>query len=609
MNEAAKGDQKRVDKRSRASAACENCRSRRTKCIVPENATSCNYCRENNLTCAFRHDDERKRPISRAYVSSLIDRIDLLERTLRDFGHDVPPAFTYPPRHSDHDAVGKPFQRDDRDFPRRIANTEDMGSKKQEAVTESLPSHETEDFDEITPAIYLGDAGSPSNVLQQFPPDVRSYVRKSFDTYYNVLGHLDIDRLLEMPAENPNERSELLALCIFAMGFKFADHDHPVLQYDAILQEKKTALHEEAKAMFERNCGIYKNLTMVRAAIMISDLEVAAGKLDSGWRYSKLAYSRECFWMVFRNRPIGFDSARIIDVHLAEQLALLGKSNRPLNDQQGKGNFIERWQELLSLATEIMHSLYSGKSETPSFHLITKLDRRLHTWYTGLPDAFRLFTNETKTHAPKYFFMHKQYHAALILLHWQSASYNFGNLDGTGQFANNAAHCQLSRKTCTKNAVRVMKILKSQQEHTGSRVPHFTTLQYAAVSAIALVAGVEFAFDTREQSSLLEDLRCVTDVLAEISQTYEPAKNMSNTLAAMIAESDVNLKRLIASDSCFQTNLLLSSPPKPGDSSILDDPLNNPIGHQIGDDFLTALDQMGTDTTLGPYSSYIQATE
>ena len=46
---------------------------------------------------SIQNDDERRRPISRAYMSTLTDRVSLLESMLKERGEDPPPV-VYPPK-------------------------------------------------------------------------------------------------------------------------------------------------------------------------------------------------------------------------------------------------------------------------------------------------------------------------------------------------------------------------------------------------------------------------------------------------------------------------------------------------------------------------------
>ncbi|KAI1821129.1 fungal-specific transcription factor domain-containing protein [Xylaria intraflava] len=82
--------------RHRASIACFSCRDRRIRCVVPKGASACTQCKRSGTRCVIKMDDERRRPISKAYVSSLSTRISLLESMLREHGVVIPPA-AHPP--------------------------------------------------------------------------------------------------------------------------------------------------------------------------------------------------------------------------------------------------------------------------------------------------------------------------------------------------------------------------------------------------------------------------------------------------------------------------------------------------------------------------------
>ncbi|KAL2024939.1 hypothetical protein VTK56DRAFT_3638 [Thermocarpiscus australiensis] len=83
--------------RHRASIACASCRERRIRCVVAEGETECAQCKRTGATCVIKDDDERRRPISKAYMSSLSNRIALLEEMLRERGV-VPPPAVHPPK-------------------------------------------------------------------------------------------------------------------------------------------------------------------------------------------------------------------------------------------------------------------------------------------------------------------------------------------------------------------------------------------------------------------------------------------------------------------------------------------------------------------------------
>ncbi|CEL09761.1 hypothetical protein ASPCAL12891 [Aspergillus calidoustus] len=70
--------------RHRASVACTACRERRTRCVVPAGQSSCTQCDEAGQECVIKNDDQRRKPVSKAYVSQLEEHIQQLENALRE---------------------------------------------------------------------------------------------------------------------------------------------------------------------------------------------------------------------------------------------------------------------------------------------------------------------------------------------------------------------------------------------------------------------------------------------------------------------------------------------------------------------------------------------
>jgi len=83
--------------RHRASVACASCRDRRIRCVVPKGEIECTQCKRTGTECIIKNDDERRRPVSKAYMSSLSDRINMLEGMLLEKGV-VPPPPRHPPK-------------------------------------------------------------------------------------------------------------------------------------------------------------------------------------------------------------------------------------------------------------------------------------------------------------------------------------------------------------------------------------------------------------------------------------------------------------------------------------------------------------------------------
>ncbi|KAK4182417.1 hypothetical protein QBC35DRAFT_172478 [Podospora australis] len=127
--------------RHRASIACASCRERRIRCVVGEGETECTQCRRTGNTCIIKNDDERRRPISKAYMSSLSNRIALLEEMLKERGVSPPPA-VHPPK-TRQDALTR--QQEDADARERSASFEPKHGSSTETQIPTPPGSGDED--------------------------------------------------------------------------------------------------------------------------------------------------------------------------------------------------------------------------------------------------------------------------------------------------------------------------------------------------------------------------------------------------------------------------------------------------------------------------------
>lgn len=64
---------------------------------MPQGNSECSQCKRAGTECVIKNDDERRRPVSRAYMTSLTDRVSLLEGMLKKQGTEPPPV-VYPPK-------------------------------------------------------------------------------------------------------------------------------------------------------------------------------------------------------------------------------------------------------------------------------------------------------------------------------------------------------------------------------------------------------------------------------------------------------------------------------------------------------------------------------
>ncbi|KAF2108808.1 Alpha/Beta hydrolase protein [Lophiotrema nucula] len=218
------------------------------KCIVPPNNTACAYCIVNNVQCVFRHDDDRKKPTSKAYVQSLLDRVALLEQTSRDRGHPVPEVNARP----------------------RSTNR-DLALVHSDSGSNSSPNRAS-----------LNDAHSHA---PRMPGEITCDVIQAFETYYNAMSYVDINQTLQNSTKKHDESSEILELCVVAMGSHLLDRvkHHPT---------NSTLILDEVKARLELIGAEHNRLELVRACFIIADLDLAFGRIESSLRYCNAAIDK-----------------------------------------------------------------------------------------------------------------------------------------------------------------------------------------------------------------------------------------------------------------------------------------------------------------------------
>ncbi|KAH7561625.1 hypothetical protein BM1_02729 [Bipolaris maydis] len=189
--EKASSKEKSSKPRHRASIACASCRDRRIRCVVPPGEKECTQCKRSGVECVIKNDDERRRPISRAYMCSLTDRVALLEAMLKERGEEIPPA-NHPPktRHSAPNIEEEPTSPSRKVTEHTTAHIDNSSPASQESPQEDYPEFEQQDFG-LSPYISNGDADSVGSPPMLPPPKKDGMVNRLLSTR----GHLSFDQL------------------------------------------------------------------------------------------------------------------------------------------------------------------------------------------------------------------------------------------------------------------------------------------------------------------------------------------------------------------------------------------------------------------------------
>ncbi|RDL31452.1 Zn2 DNA-binding protein [Venustampulla echinocandica] len=342
---------KPATQRHRASIACASCRERRIRCVVPAGGQECTQCKRSKTKCIIRNDDERRRPISKGYVSSLTDRIALLETMLKEAGREIPPA-NYPPKTraeataSQNDSSSVPDQqyghqnttprstsdesmdgdngcnKNENNIPNSILKVHPppqiQASKKEGLVHMLLSTRGHLSFDQLSGRLrFFGPAsnfhiyadsnpppesrGTPEQLqrtqraISSLSSETHDYLMDLFWEYYNSVLHIVHKEAFMEDMQNNNSKyySSFLHICILAMGYRYADLRRGDMKM-ITLGNRECTLQREAKYMLDMELERPGGIPSVQAFLLLGDLECGVGRDNTGWMYAGIA-NRLCF--------------------------------------------------------------------------------------------------------------------------------------------------------------------------------------------------------------------------------------------------------------------------------------------------------------------------
>ncbi|KAF2737727.1 hypothetical protein EJ04DRAFT_550446 [Polyplosphaeria fusca] len=343
--------QKPQKPRHRASVACASCRDRRIRCVVPPGEKECTQCKRSGVECIIKNDDERRRPISRAYMCSLTERVALLESMLKERGEELPPA-NHPPKtrhgpraddqspnrkagddykpHNENSSPGSQPSPSD-SYPEMEQVEPEAGSHQGDADSASSPSmlpppkrdgmvsrllstrgHLS--FDQLSGRLrYFGpttnchvhselgnstdtnresseQARRAEKIIRSLPLETYDYLMELFWQFYNPVIHVLHQEAFNEDREAGRTQfySGFLHVCVLAMGYRHADKTRPDIQRISCPQMEST-LHREAKYMLDAELERPGGIPSVVALLLIGDLECGVGRDNIGWLYAGLA--------------------------------------------------------------------------------------------------------------------------------------------------------------------------------------------------------------------------------------------------------------------------------------------------------------------------------
>lgn len=306
-----------------------------------------------NLLYIFRPKLTLKRPISRAYMSSLTDRVAMLENMLKERGEEPPPANHPPKTRQESQQTDEPSRarkatnaqatynensspgsqsspQEDYTYP-EFDNQEHHESprgdidnasspcmipppKKDGMVSRLLSTRGHLSFDQLSGRLrYFGpttnchvhsEVGSPRNALQQpseqsrradkiirtLPLETYEYLMEMFWQYYNPVIHVLHQEAFNEDCDRGRTQFYSGFLHVCVLAMGFRSADKSRPDIKRIsLPGMESTLHREAKYMLDHELERPGGIPSVIALLLLGDLECGVGRDNLGWLYAGLA--------------------------------------------------------------------------------------------------------------------------------------------------------------------------------------------------------------------------------------------------------------------------------------------------------------------------------
>jgi len=292
------------------------------------------------------------RPISKAYMSCLADRVALLEGMLSETGKDVPPA-NYPPKTraeatqqpaepnqssnlpqpTQQNATPRSMQEGSTDGDNSYPESNNLShnllefshpvsriapSKKEGLVHMLLSTRGHLSFDQLSGRlrffgptsnchIYADNNGiveqrelpeqvrRTQRIIRSLSIETHDYLMNLFWEHYNTVLHIVHKESFNEDLQNSNNKyySGFLHISILAMGYRFADMGRDDMKM-ITLGNRECTLHREAKYMVDSELERPGGVPSVQAFLLLGDLECGVGRDNVGWMYAGMA-NRLCF--------------------------------------------------------------------------------------------------------------------------------------------------------------------------------------------------------------------------------------------------------------------------------------------------------------------------
>ncbi|KAL4814303.1 fungal-specific transcription factor domain-containing protein [Aspergillus spinulosporus] len=565
--------------------ACEECRRRRAKCDGKKPA--CSRCVHWQISCQYSTAEDGRRPASKAYVLSLRQRIDSLERLLERHGID--------PR-KDNEG-GQTIDELTESFEGRLAFEESLNFDKDGELRYFGPTSGRLQFqsssasraEETVPSTVYCDRADAVTAEIGLSEHIQDYLIDLYFTWEHPWFAVIDERLFrEGMSSGGRYWSPLLHVSILALGSRFTDRvdvrsdpSDPNTAGKLFLEHAKNYLGKEMET---------PSLTTIQALVILGMFYIATGADAAGWLHHGMA-NRLCLDMGLNLDPAGFQEMNILshrEIQLRRQIYwslyfhdklssnYTGRICSMLNsqgavkvpeddevtttDRPAQKPFKQLQRAIIGISQiqeRIILSLWAPKPllkehQRPSFLHSCLLD--LRSWFYDLPTELRINRSTPNTY-PQAYTLHMVYHTTRILLAKPFITRKHPETD---------REAVSTALTASRESARAICLTAQKYRHVfgGFQKSPITATHCTLSAALVLLAEAEAEAKTSLVSpaivSLKNKLNLCLAVLDELSKSWTPAKYIARNLRKLCLAA--------TSDEIFSTATQLN----PADKSDLD---------------------------------------
>ncbi|KAK2807580.1 hypothetical protein FQN51_000013 [Onygenales sp. PD_10] len=537
------------------TVACANCRSKKIKvgntCLLEPGG--CRKCKKLGIPCPGPDVDERKRPYSKRYIRDLQQRIEDLEKALRESEHcrirqqrDLI-NLTGLSQFSGAYHTGSFFsKKPPSSVILRLCDGRYQMDGKQRSFGPTSSLHLTVNVTEDPTWSIIeawGEKSTESSESDNFELDseTQNYLLNLYWKYQHTelqVFHKEAF-LRDMSTGKSGFYSKALLYCILSCAARISHRPEIralVLSSHSSCQDPQQSRPEQRPLLFTAASRLLEQelrrpqITTIASLLLLSVIYCASSQDTRGLNCMDVEARQITFWgCVVFDRLWGLYLGRECFLQLDETVTI----PRPGYSQYAAPwncLLAGAWSSLLELVGLICENLNHGRCNMAQ---VNQLGDRLHHWYIRLDPSLHY----QKNGSPSVAVMHMQYSAAIILLYRPLA--DFGK-----ERAEKSEYSSQFRLICLQHSFNITNYLTDYRNYHGNA----TTLSGVALHIISQAAITFIAeISERRNTDVGNEYMCLAvcvQTLLELEQTYLVAQQVRKLLKKIVRMCNLEDSRL-----------------------------------------------------------------